>query len=146
MYFVFGRPPADYLGRYIIKKTSFRFSIYVGYISIGKPPNGLAISNALPSINSTRMNHAALPYWLVNVPQNQWPAECPDYLVNANIKDRGILSTPDANYHRQTWPEVQQIISTTPSPSHHIAPNSRRIKPHRSFPTRAVGPAQISWV
>ncbi|MCJ1337289.1 hypothetical protein MMC09_002571 [Bachmanniomyces sp. S44760] len=55
---------------------------------------------------------SALPYWLVNVPKDQWPAGCPDYLVNANAKDRGILSTPDAEYHVHTWPEVQQIIKT----------------------------------
>ena len=94
--------------------------------SNAKQPNCLAISNALPSIIYIRMNHEALPYWLVNVPQSQWPAECPDFLINANAKDRGILSTPNANYHRQTWPEVQEIISTTPSPSHHIAPNSSK--------------------
>jgi hypothetical protein len=60
------------------------------------------------------MNEAVdseLPYWLVNVPKDQWPAECPSFLVNANAKDRRILSTPDAEYHRQTWPEVQDIIS-----------------------------------
>ena len=53
----------------------------------------------------------SLPYWLVNVPEDQWPESCPDFLINANVKDRGILSTPDSDYHRQTWPEVQQIIS-----------------------------------
>ena len=52
-----------------------------------------------------------LPYWLVNVPKSEWPSECPDYLVNANPKDRRILSTLDKNYKRQSWPEVQQIIS-----------------------------------
>ncbi|MCJ1476286.1 hypothetical protein MMC13_004952 [Lambiella insularis] len=58
------------------------------------------------------MAHETLPYWLVNVPRDQWPPSCPDFLLNANAKDRGILSTSDADYHRQTWPEVQQIIRT----------------------------------
>ncbi|MCJ1244678.1 hypothetical protein MMC30_001877 [Trapelia coarctata] len=52
------------------------------------------------------------PYWLVNVPQGKWPNECPEFLINANAKDRGILSTLDADYKRQTWPEVQQIIKS----------------------------------
>lgn len=53
-----------------------------------------------------------LPYWLVNLPRASWPTECPEFLINANAKDRRILSTPDQDYHRQTWPEVKQIIST----------------------------------
>ncbi|KAI9796194.1 MAG: hypothetical protein M1833_006445 [Piccolia ochrophora] len=53
-----------------------------------------------------------LPYWLVNVPRDQWPSSCPDFLVNCNAKDRGILSTPDAAYHRHTWAEVKEIIRT----------------------------------
>ncbi|MCJ1305604.1 hypothetical protein MMC08_008419, partial [Hypocenomyce scalaris] len=53
-----------------------------------------------------------LPYWLVNVPKERWPSLCPDFLINANAKDRRILSTPDAQYHRQPWPEVQHIIKT----------------------------------
>lgn len=58
------------------------------------------------------MVHESLPYWQVNVPRDQSPLFCPDFLINANAKDQAILSTPDAEYHRQTWPEVQQIISS----------------------------------
>ncbi|MCJ1380595.1 hypothetical protein MMC17_003703 [Xylographa soralifera] len=58
------------------------------------------------------MKYESLPYWLVNVPRDQWPTECPEFLANANTKDRGILSTPDSEYSRQTWKEVQQIIRT----------------------------------
>ena len=58
------------------------------------------------------MTVTELPYWLVNVPRASWPTECPGFLINANLKDRRILSTPDEDYHRQTWPEVKQIIST----------------------------------
>ena len=54
-----------------------------------------------------------LPYWLVNVPQAEWPKECPEFLLNANAKDRGILATLDSKYHRLTWPEVQKIISAS---------------------------------
>ncbi|KAI9876771.1 MAG: hypothetical protein M1830_005740 [Pleopsidium flavum] len=58
------------------------------------------------------MTVEALPYWLVNVPRASWPTICPDFLINANPKDRRILSTPDQEYHRQTWSEVKQIIKT----------------------------------
>ncbi|MCJ1359310.1 MAG: hypothetical protein MMC33_009311 [Icmadophila ericetorum] len=53
-----------------------------------------------------------LPYWLANVPKEEWPSSCPDFLINANVKDRKILSTPDSEYHRLTWPELQHIIKT----------------------------------
>ncbi|KAI9837951.1 MAG: hypothetical protein M1838_004697 [Thelocarpon superellum] len=58
------------------------------------------------------MSASAEPFWLVNVPPDQRPSECPDFLVNANAKDRGILSTPDDQYHVLSWPEVQHIIRT----------------------------------
>lgn len=52
----------------------------------------------------------ALPYWLVNVPANQRPTECPDFLADANEKDKQILATPDSDYCRLSWPEVQDLI------------------------------------
>ncbi len=52
----------------------------------------------------------ALPYWLVNVPQEEWPSECPDYLKNVSEKDKASLSTLDADYHRLSWDEVKEII------------------------------------
>ena len=57
------------------------------------------------------MPQDTLPYWLVNVPEKEWLASCPDFLLNADARDRALLSTPDADYRLQTWPEVQQIIS-----------------------------------
>ena len=57
------------------------------------------------------MASSSLPYWLVNVPKEQWPSSCPEFLVNANAKDRAILSTLDSDYHRLTWSEVKEIIS-----------------------------------
>ncbi|KAI9890377.1 MAG: hypothetical protein M1814_004163 [Vezdaea aestivalis] len=55
---------------------------------------------------------SSLPFWLVNVPQNRWPKQCPDFLVNANAKDRGILSTPDIEYNRLGWDDVKSIIKS----------------------------------
>ncbi|KAF3891482.1 N-acetylglucosamine-induced protein [Trichophyton interdigitale] len=53
-----------------------------------------------------------LPYWLVNVPRDRWPAECPDYLCNLPAKNISILSTPDSEYVRQDWDLVRQIIAS----------------------------------
>ncbi|KAI9680985.1 MAG: hypothetical protein M1829_001065 [Trizodia sp. TS-e1964] len=52
------------------------------------------------------------PYWLVNVPHDQWPASCPDFLLDQSEKNQRILSTPDAAFVRQTWAEVKEIIRT----------------------------------
>ena len=51
-----------------------------------------------------------LPYWQVNVPESKRPEQCPDYLKDMNEKDIRILSTPDSEYKRLSWPEVQDII------------------------------------
>ncbi|KAJ2990615.1 hypothetical protein NUW58_g2856 [Xylaria curta] len=53
---------------------------------------------------------AGLPYWQVNVPEDERTEECPDFLRAVNAKDKGILSTPDEEYHVNTWPEVQKLI------------------------------------
>ncbi|EGD97195.1 hypothetical protein TESG_04609 [Trichophyton tonsurans CBS 112818] len=53
-----------------------------------------------------------LPYWLVNVPRDRWPTECPDYLCNLPAKNISILSTPDSEYVRQDWDLVRQIIAS----------------------------------
>ncbi|KAK5165875.1 uncharacterized protein LTR77_008798 [Saxophila tyrrhenica] len=52
------------------------------------------------------------PFWNINVPPSQHTTDCPSYLRYAfkNDKDRQILSTPDSEYRRQSWQEVQQII------------------------------------
>ena len=51
-----------------------------------------------------------LPFWLVNVPRTQWPSSCPEFLVDCSDKDRHTIGTPDAQYRRLSWPEVQAII------------------------------------
>ena len=51
-------------------------------------------------------------FWNVNVPPGLQTQECPDFLRYAftNPKDRGILSTPDSEYQRHAWQQVQQLI------------------------------------
>jgi hypothetical protein len=54
-----------------------------------------------------------LPWWLVNVPRDQWTEECPEFLRECGEKDRGIIGTPNSEYRRLSWDEVREIISTT---------------------------------
>ncbi|KAI5206372.1 hypothetical protein E4T39_02535 [Aureobasidium subglaciale] len=54
----------------------------------------------------------ALPYWQVNVSPEQRSVECPLFLADANEKDRKILATPDSDYRRLSWSEVQKLINT----------------------------------
>ena len=58
----------------------------------------------------------SLPFWKVNVPQEQWPAECPDFLRNIGEKDQRIIGTPDEEYTLLTWPEVRELVSTAVQP------------------------------
>lgn len=53
-----------------------------------------------------------LPFWLVNVPRDQWPAECPEFLKECGEKDRAIIGTPDAEHQKLSWDEVLHFIST----------------------------------
>ena len=53
----------------------------------------------------------SLPYWLVNVPRAQWPAECPSYLRDQPEKNIRILATRDEHYKKQNWETVKEIIS-----------------------------------
>lgn len=63
-------------------------------------------------MGSLEASGEVVPFWNVNLPVDLHTAECPDFLQYAfdNAKDRAILSTPDWQYRRQTWPEVQACI------------------------------------
>lgn len=58
-----------------------------------------------------------LPFWLVNVPEHQWPAECPEFLKACSEKDRKIIGTPDEMYTLLTWDEVREIVSMLIEPN-----------------------------
>ncbi|KAI0395750.1 hypothetical protein F5Y17DRAFT_456619 [Xylariaceae sp. FL0594] len=51
-----------------------------------------------------------LPYWQVNVPAAKRTEECPEFLRDISAKDKGIISTPDSEHRRNTWPEVQKLV------------------------------------
>jgi len=52
-----------------------------------------------------------IPFWNVNIPQDQWTNECPSYLAACDEFDQRILGTPDAEYSRLSWEEVKEVIS-----------------------------------
>lgn len=54
---------------------------------------------------------STLPFWQVNVPPEEREEKCPPYLLSAHGKDLEILGTPDSEYQRMTWPELQRHIS-----------------------------------
>lgn len=64
-----------------------------------------------PVVLDNKSTPEALPYWLVNVPRCEWPAECPDFLRNQPQKNIQILSTPDELYERPKWDMVKEIVS-----------------------------------
>lgn len=41
------------------------------------------------------LNGEQLPFWKVNVPQEQWTDECPDFLRACSEKDKGIIGMRD---------------------------------------------------
>ncbi|KIN04156.1 hypothetical protein OIDMADRAFT_18213 [Oidiodendron maius Zn] len=53
-----------------------------------------------------------IPFWHVNIPEAQRVLECPEFLATLSEKDRQIISTPDAQFHILSWPEVQHLIAT----------------------------------
>lgn len=53
-----------------------------------------------------------LPYWLINVPKEQQPAECPKFLLDISERNKAMINVSQADYHVLTWPEVQELIST----------------------------------
>ncbi|KAI9759896.1 MAG: hypothetical protein M4579_002021 [Chaenotheca gracillima] len=69
------------------------------------PTSTTAVSPTQPQTNP-------LPFWLVNVPNSERPPSCPDFLLDIKAKNRGILGTPDEEYHRHSWTEVKHIIAT----------------------------------
>jgi hypothetical protein len=62
--------------------------------------------------------HDELPFWRVNVPPGQWPAECPEFLQDISEKDQRIIGTPDESYTFLTWDHVRELVSMTARPRH----------------------------
>ncbi len=52
-----------------------------------------------------------LPYWVTNLPREEWPEACPEFLLNVDPKDQEILGTLDEHYPVQSWDDVKHIVS-----------------------------------
>ncbi|CAN9160768.1 hypothetical protein CUC08_Gglean003193 [Alternaria sp. MG1] len=72
------------------------------------------------------MPHEELPFWLVNVPRDQWPSECPDFLRDISEKDKGIIGTPDEHYKVLTWDQVRDIVESNRVDKFHRMPSELR--------------------
>ena len=85
------------------------------------------------------MARKALPFWLVNVPEEQWPSECPDFLKDCSDKDKRIIGTPDGEYKVLTWDKVREIVSTviTSPPIREMLMVPAREQPRRPVPSPA---------
>ena len=55
-------------------------------------------------------------FWNVNVPEDSWTEQCPEFLVKQGEKNIKILSTRDEDYINLTWPEVQHVIGENDNP------------------------------
>ncbi|GAM36931.1 hypothetical protein TCE0_022f06415 [Talaromyces pinophilus] len=64
------------------------------------------------SVLPTTIDNEPLPFWLVNVPRDQWPASCPEFLKGQSDKNIGILATPDEEYEWITWERVKELVRT----------------------------------
>lgn len=62
------------------------------------------------SVLPTSIDNKPLPFWLVNVPREQWPASCPDFLKEQSDKNIGILATPDEEYQWIGWERVKELV------------------------------------
>ncbi|KAF2708176.1 hypothetical protein K504DRAFT_534817 [Pleomassaria siparia CBS 279.74] len=67
-----------------------------------------------------------LPFWLVNVPREQWTEECPEFLKECGEKDRSIIGTPDSEYKRLSWDQVKEIIRINQIDKFHRVPSDLR--------------------
>lgn len=69
-----------------------------------------------------------VPYWRANVPTEQWPDECPEFLLGLSERDQELVGRADKDYHRLTWPEVKTVIGNIKRGVFHLLdlPSKRR--------------------
>ncbi|KAI1536825.1 repeatdomain containing protein [Pyrenophora tritici-repentis] len=72
------------------------------------------------------MPNEELPFWLVNVPADQRPSECPDFLTGCSEKDKRIIGTPDEEYQVLSWAEVRDIVQNDRVDKFHRLPSELR--------------------
>jgi hypothetical protein len=67
-----------------------------------------------------------IPYWHVNVPEDEREDECPPFLVNLVEKDRIIIGTRDEDYQVDPWPVVRQRVADNKLHHFHRVPSQLR--------------------
>ncbi|KAF2875914.1 hypothetical protein BDV95DRAFT_562966 [Massariosphaeria phaeospora] len=77
-----------------------------------------------------------LPFWLVNVPHDQWPAECPAFLKECGEKDKKIIGTPDAEHRNLPWDEVRELVRNDRVDLFHRKPSD--LRRYRQYTHRLV--------
>lgn len=65
---------------------------------------------AVATLSEYKAGKRPLPYWLLNVPEPQWPSQCPAFLTDISPRNLEIINCPAAEFRRLTWPEVQATI------------------------------------
>ncbi|RMZ68502.1 Mitochondrial carrier [Pyrenophora seminiperda CCB06] len=67
-----------------------------------------------------------LPFWLVNVPADKRPKQCPDFLAECSEKDKRIIGTPDEEYQILSWAQVQDTVQSNRVDKFHRVPSELR--------------------
>lgn len=73
----------------------------------------MATSNSEPvtdAISEYKSGKRPLPYWLLNVPESQWPSQCPAFLADISPRNLEIINVPSDDFQLLSWPEVQETI------------------------------------
>lgn len=73
----------------------------------------MATPNPEPTVDTISEYKAGkrpLPYWLLNIPEPQWPSQCPAFLADISPRNLEIINIPEADFQRLTWPEVRRTI------------------------------------
>lgn len=52
-------------------------------------------------------------YWNKNLREDRWTEECPDFLLGISEKNKGILSSEEADYKNLSWLESQELVGKT---------------------------------
>lgn len=107
--------------RSVVHSISDRWGFLDHYSTILVLPQIVISTRVQSCVRSTMLKEESLPFWKVNVPQEQWPSECPDFLRNVSEKDQRIIGTPDEEYKLLTWGEVQEVVSTAVQPRVHAS-------------------------
>lgn len=62
------------------------------------------------SVLPATIDNESLPFWLVNVPRDQWPSSCPEFLKEQSDKNIAILATADEKYEWIRWERVKELV------------------------------------